>query len=95
MLNVQLARKYAQAIFEIAREEDKLVEYGRELAEVCTGIKSVPAASAFLSNPQVETKARKELTQKLLEAGPTAACPPAEAGSDTHAGKELLHTASR
>lgn len=67
MLNVQLARKYAQAIFEIAREEDKLVEYGRELAEVCTGIESVPAASAFLSNPQVETKARKELIGKLFE----------------------------
>ena len=67
MLNVQLARKYSCAIFEIAQEEDKLVEYGRELADVRKGIGSVPAAVAFLSNPQVETKAKKELIQKLFE----------------------------
>lgn len=67
MLNLQLARKYSRAIFEIAQEEDKLVEYGKELADVRDGIGSVPAAAAFLSNPQVETKAKKELIQKLFE----------------------------
>ena len=67
MLNLQLARKYSTAIFEIAQEEDKLVEYGRELADVRSGLATVPAATAFLSNPQVETKAKKELIQKLFE----------------------------
>ena len=28
MLNLQLARKYAMAIFEIAQDEDKLIPYG-------------------------------------------------------------------
>lgn len=67
MLNLQLARKYSRAIFEIAQEEDKLVEYGKELADVRNGMDSVPAAVAFLSNPQVEAKAKKELIQKIFE----------------------------
>ncbi len=67
MLNLQLARKYSTAIFEIAQEEDKLVEYGKELAEVRSALATVPAASSFLSNPQVEAKAKKELIQKLFE----------------------------
>lgn len=66
MLNLQLARKYSRAIFEIAQEEDKLVEYGKELADVRAGLDSVPEASAFLSNPQVETKAKKELLAKMF-----------------------------
>ena len=66
MLNLQLARKYSRAIFEIAQEEDKLVEYGRELAGVQADIGSVPAAMSFLTNPQVETKAKKELLAKLF-----------------------------
>ncbi|SFT61571.1 F-type H+-transporting ATPase subunit delta [Selenomonas sp. GACV-9] len=67
MLNLQLARKYSRAIFEIAQEEDKLVEYGKELADVRTGLDSVPEAAAFLSNPQVETKAKKEILGKMFE----------------------------
>ena len=38
MLNLQLVRKYAKAIFEIAQEEDKLVEYGDELKAAREGI---------------------------------------------------------
>jgi F-type H+-transporting ATPase subunit delta len=67
MLNIQLARKYARAIFELAQEENKLVEYGDELAAVRSGLDSVPMALAYLSNPQVEAKAKKELLQKLFE----------------------------
>src|SRR5574344_1753779 len=66
MLNLQLARKYSRAIFEIAQEEDTLVEYGKELAGVQADIGSVPAAMSFLTNPQVETKAKKELLAKLF-----------------------------
>ena len=67
MLNLQLVRKYANAIFEIAQEEEKLVEYGDELKAAREGIESVPQAMEFFSNPQVETKAKKELIQKLFE----------------------------
>ena len=66
MLNLQLARKYSAAIFELAQEENKLVEYGKELAGVCQDLASVPAAEAFLANPQIEIKAKKELIAKLF-----------------------------
>ena len=48
MLNLQLVRKYAKAIFEIAQEEGKLVEYGDELKAAREGIESVPQAIEFL-----------------------------------------------
>lgn len=67
MLNVQLARKYSTAIFEIAVEENKLVEYGEELAGVVAALKPVPGAMDFLANPQVETKAKKDLLKKCFE----------------------------
>lgn len=67
MLNIQLARKYSRAIFEIAQEEDKLVEYGKELSEVRQGLESVPQAMAFLSNPQVDQKVKKDFLKKIFE----------------------------
>ena len=67
MLNVQLARKYSNAIFEIAQEEGKLEAYGEELKSVREGLESVPQAIAFLSNPQIETKTKKELLRKLFD----------------------------
>lgn len=39
MLNLQLAKKYAVAMFELAQEENKLVEYGEQLAEISTLLK--------------------------------------------------------
>lgn len=66
MLNLQLVRKYAKAIFEIAQEEDKLVEYGDELKAARDGIDAVPQAIEFFSNPQVDPKLKKELLQKCF-----------------------------
>ena len=67
MLNLQLVRKYAKAIFEIAQEEDKLVEYGDELKAAREGIASVPQAMEFFSNPQIDPKLKKELLQKCFK----------------------------
>lgn len=67
MLNVQLARKYSNAIFEIAQEEGKLEAYGEELKSVREGLESVPQAIAFLTNPQIETKTKKDLLKKLFD----------------------------
>ena len=54
MLNLQLALKYSTALFEIAKEEGKLVPYGEELATVRNELFSVPEARAFFQNPNVE-----------------------------------------
>ena len=67
MLNLQLVRKYAKAIFEIAQEEGKLVEYGDELKAAREGIESVPQAIEFFSNPQVDPKLKKALLQKCFK----------------------------
>ncbi len=66
MLNIQLARKYSTAIFEIAQEDKKLEEYGKELAQVREELFSVPGAREFFQNPQVQPKAKKELIEKLF-----------------------------
>ena len=40
MLNLQLARKYAMAIFELAQEEKQLEKYGSELRELEEWVKA-------------------------------------------------------
>lgn len=67
MLNVQLARKYSTALFEIAVEEDKLVAYGEELKGAVDALKGVPHAIDFLANPQVETQTKKDLITKCFK----------------------------
>ncbi|MFA6850482.1 MAG: ATP synthase F1 subunit delta [Selenomonadaceae bacterium] len=67
MLNVQLARKYSMAVFELAQEEGKLEEYGEQLAEVSRIIFGQADLKAFVTNPQVQPKAKKELLSKLFK----------------------------
>ena len=67
MLNLQLALKYSTAIFEIAKEENKLVEYGEELATVRNELFSVPEARSFFQNPNVLPVAKKELITKCFK----------------------------
>lgn len=70
MLNLQLARKYGAAIFEIAQEENKLEAYGNELAAVSRDLFSVPELKAFLTNPQVQPEDKKEILKKLYAKEP-------------------------
>ncbi len=67
MLNLQLARKYAMAVFEIAQDEDKLVAYGEELRLVSQVTSSHMELRGFLANPQIQPKAKKELLTKLFQ----------------------------
>ena len=67
MLNLQLARKYAMAIFEIAQDEDKLIPYGEELQLVSQVTFSHAELRGFLTNPQIQPKAKKELLTKLFQ----------------------------
>lgn len=67
MLNLQLARKYAMAIFELAQEEKQLEKYGSELHAVSDGIFSNDALKGFITNPQIQPKAKKELLAKLFD----------------------------
>ena len=66
MLNIELARKYARAIFEIALEEDRLEDYGRELASVKADLETSAELRAFLANPNVQLTGKKELLTRLF-----------------------------
>ncbi len=67
MLNIQLANKYAKAIFELAQEEKKLDEYDKDLKKVCDDVFYFPEAVKFFQNPLVPHKAKKDLLTKALK----------------------------
>ena len=67
MLNIQLAGKYANAIFEIAQEEKKLDAYAKDLGKVCDDVFSIPEAVKFFQNPLVPEKAKKDLLTKAFK----------------------------
>ncbi|HCB92839.1 MAG: ATP synthase F1 subunit delta [Selenomonadaceae bacterium] len=67
MLNLQLARKYSKAIFEIAQEEKKLEAYGKELETVRKELFNSDEVRSFFRNPQVQPEAKKELLKKCFK----------------------------
>lgn len=66
MLNIQLAHKYAAAIFEIADEENKLADYGKELAKVKNELFAVDGVREYFQDPRIEPQAKKELVKKAF-----------------------------
>ena len=67
MLNLQLARKYSKAMFEIAQDEKKLDAYGEELASVKKDFASAPQLKGYLANPQIQRSDKKQLLGKLFQ----------------------------
>lgn len=67
MLNIQLANKYARAIFEIAQDEKKLDAYDKDLSKIAEDIFGIPAAVKFFQNPLIPQKAKKDLLTKSLK----------------------------
>lgn len=66
MLNLQLAAKYARAMFLLAEEEGKLDAYGRELRALLSDIESAPELKAYLSSPLIPRQAKREAVQKIF-----------------------------
>jgi F-type H+-transporting ATPase subunit delta len=68
------AKRYARAIFELAREEAQLEEWGTHLAAV-RQVLSLPDVRAVLSNPTIPVQQRQEAVSRLVEesAGPQGA----------------------
>ena len=67
MLNIQLATKYARAIFELAQEENKLDDYDNDLNLVQDEIFTIPDAVTFFKNPLVPHQAKKDLLTKAFK----------------------------
>lgn len=67
MIRSTVAKRYAQAFFEIAEEEKKLEAYYHELNSVCEIIEGNDEFKAFLANPIVEQKDKKSVIEAILE----------------------------
>jgi len=67
MLNIQLASKYATAIFEIAKDENNLDGYDKDLARVREDVFALPEAVKFFQNPLVPHKAKKDLLVRAFD----------------------------
>ena len=67
MLNIQLASKYATAIFEIAKEENNLDGYDKDLARVRADVFSIPEAVKFFQNPLIPQQAKKDLLKRAFD----------------------------
>lgn len=65
------ARRYARAIFELAREEGQLEEWAGRIAAV-REVLSVPEVVAVLTNPSISLQERQDAVRSILErsAGP-------------------------
>ena len=69
MLNMELARKYARAIFELACEDHALKEYGADLAKVQQIYHDCPELKAYLCNPNIQPEDKKSLLKEVFEGG--------------------------
>ena len=67
MLNIQLASKYATAIFEIAKDEKNLDGYDKDLGRVRADVFSIPEAVKFFQNPLVPQQAKKDLLKRAFD----------------------------
>ena len=67
MLNIQLASKYATAIFEIAKDEKNLDGYDKDLGRVRADVFALPEAVKFFQNPLVPQQAKKDLLKRAFD----------------------------
>jgi F-type H+-transporting ATPase subunit delta len=66
LISSDLAKRYARAFFDIAVEEGKIEDYGRELAAFASLIMQNKALQEFLANPIFELKSKKNVIEELL-----------------------------
>ncbi|EKU71006.1 F0F1 ATP synthase subunit delta [Selenomonas sp. F0473] len=69
MLNMELARKYARAIFELACEENKLKEFGEDIAQVQRLYTDCPELKSYLGNPNFRPEDKKSLLKEIFAGG--------------------------
>ena len=66
MLNARLAQKYAQALYELAQEQNCLAETLQELESVAAGVQAQKELSVFLFHPRVDGAIKKETLQQVF-----------------------------
>ncbi|WP_366923710.1 F0F1 ATP synthase subunit delta [Metallumcola ferriviriculae] len=66
MIDRTIARRYAQALFAIARESDKIKQFEDELTLVVDTIQASPELEQVLEHQLIEPEAKKELLEKVF-----------------------------
>ncbi len=66
MTNQMIARRYARALLEVAKENNQQKEYGKELDKVLVCLNQVPELKLALFNPAISFSERKDLWQEIL-----------------------------
>lgn len=66
MMNTQLARKYARAIFELAQEGGKLEVYGANLRDIRTTVYQHGDLQRFVEDPKIPVAAKKSVMDQLF-----------------------------
>lgn len=66
MSNSTLAKRYAQAVFELAQEKQILAEVGADLAELAKVIKETPELLALLAAPKLSVDRKKQLLAEIF-----------------------------
>jgi F-type H+-transporting ATPase subunit delta len=59
-------RTYARALFEAAKEQDRLQQVSEELADFAAAVRDVPELRSALRNPQLEPRAKAAVLDELL-----------------------------
>jgi F-type H+-transporting ATPase subunit delta len=61
-----VARTYARALFDAAKEEGRLDEVREELADFVTALGEVPELGALIRNPQLDSRTKAEALDRVL-----------------------------
>jgi F-type H+-transporting ATPase subunit delta len=60
-------RIYARALYEAAREHGTVADVREQLAELAAALEATPELAAFLSNPQLDPGAKRDVLDRLSE----------------------------
>lgn len=63
--NATIARRYGNALFEVAQEQNSLAETAAELNELKAALNQEPGFVNFMTSPQIDEKAKKDTLSAL------------------------------
>jgi F-type H+-transporting ATPase subunit delta len=66
-MELKISRRYAQALFELARDGDVLDATGKQLADLAEIFRSHPAVSDFLANAVAEEAQQRQFLDALMQ----------------------------
>jgi F-type H+-transporting ATPase subunit delta len=62
-------RTYARALFESAKQADRLADVHRDLGDFVAAVEEVPELAALLENPEIDRAAKGSILEELLAGG--------------------------